>query len=314
MENRETIQKTACELQQRSTDIKAEVWLNQAIDNGLLPSDVVVLNNRFFEREFTQDISNTNIVEADWLNHYLEVQLSRPGLYDMLPEGLFFQPKAADMQRVLSVAEMAAQYRANKIKEREIRRFFQPLENEFFHQQVQLEREEMRLLDGLKEGKLNRFFLQFWDLPEALDTSLAISLLLLLPYAHQIAGNIGLMQQALSLMLQEPVFIKRGRPQPTAVNDLVQPLGMQALGDTMVCGTEFMEDYPVLEYQVGPLKNSTVTSYLTGGENELLIQTFNRFFAPLDADITVEIEIEKSSATMEMSETVQPILGYTSVL
>jgi hypothetical protein len=314
MENRQTIQKVNDELQQRPSDIKAEAWLNQALENGLLPSDFVVINNRFFEREFTQDISRTNIVEADWLNHYLEVQLSRPGLYDMLPEGLFFQPKAADMQRVLSVAEMAAQYRVNKIKEREIRRFFQPVENEFFYQQVQLEQEEVWLLDGLKGGKLNRFFLQFWDLPAALDVSLALSLLILLPYAHQICGHTGLMQEVLGLLLQEPVFIKKGRPQPTAVNDLVQPLGMQALGDTMVCGTEFMEDYPVLEYQIGPLKNSTVTSYLAGGENELLIQTFNRFFAPLDADIIVNIEIEKSQTTMEMSETVQPVLGYTSVL
>lgn len=308
------INKVKEELQQRQADVKAEVWLNQAMENGLHTSDFVATNDLFFEREFSRDISKTELVEADWLNQYLELHLSRPGLYDLLPEGLFFQPKMADMQRVLSVAEMAAQYRVNKSKEKEIRRFFKPFENEFFYQQLQLEKEEIRLLDGLQEGRLNRFFLRFWDLPEALELTLSISFLLLLPYAHQIAGNIGLMQQALSLLLQEDVLIKSGQPQATPVGQLVQPLGMQALGDTMVCGSEFIEDYSVLVYQVGPLKNTMVTSYLTGGENELLIHTFNRFFAPLEADISVQIEIEKGQASMEMSETAQPILGYTSVL
>lgn len=314
MRERGILDKVKGELQQRHGDVKAEVWLNQAMENGLEPSDFVANNDLFFEREFGRDICKTELVEAGWLNDYLELHLSRPGLYDLLPEGLFFQPKIADMQKVLSVAEMAAQYRVNKTKEKEIRRFFKPFENEFFYQQLQLEREEIRLLEGLREGRLNHFFLRFWDLPEALDLSLSISLLLLLPYAHQVAGNIALMQQALRILLQEEVLIKSGQPRPTAVGELVQPLGMQALGDTMVCGSEFMEDYPVLVYQIGPLRHSTVTSYLTGGENELLINTFNRFFAPLEADIAVQIEIERSQVSIEMSELVQPILGYTSVL
>lgn len=314
MQNRELLEQAATELANRNGDLKAEAWAALALEKGLAPADVVATNNGFFEREFTHDIHDAEVVEADWLNHYLELHLSRPGFYDLLPEGLFFQPNVADMQRVLSVAEMAAKYRVDKTKEKEIRRFFKPFENEFFHQQVQLEQEEIRLLDGLQNGRLNRFFLRFWDLPEALDTSLAISLLLLLPYAHQIAANLPLMQQALSLLLQEPVFIKMGHPQPIAVGDLVQPLGEQALGDTMVCGTEFREDYPVLEYQIGPLQNGSVTSYLSGGENDLLIHTFNRFFAPAEADITVQIEIDKSQVSMEMSEAMQPILGYTSVL
>jgi hypothetical protein len=314
MRDREILDKVKAELEQRQGDVKAEIWLNQAMENGLQTNDFVAANDLFFEREFGRDISKVELVEADWLTQYLELHLSRPGLYDLLPEGLFFQPKTADIQRVLSVAEMAAQYRANKIKEKEIRRFFKPFENEFFYQQLQLEREEIRLLDGLQEGRLNRFFLRFWGLPEALGLTLSISLLLLLPYAHQIAGNISLMQQALRLLLQEDVLIKNGQPKATSVGELVEPLGMQVLGDTMVCGSEFIEDYSVLVYQVGPLKNSMVTSYLTGGENELFINTFNRFFAPLEADITVQIEIDRSQASMAMSETEQPILGYTSVL
>ena len=314
MQNWDLLEKTAAELANRTADIKAEAWIALALEKGLQPTEIVAANNDSFEREYTRDIHDVDVVEADWLNHYLELHLSRPGFYDLLPEGLFFQPNVADMQRVLSIAEMAVQYRVNKGKEKEIRRFFKPFENEFFQQQIQLEQEEVRLLDGLQNGRLNRFFLRFWNLPETLNTSLAISLLLLLPYAHQIAANLPLMQQALSLLLQESVFIKIGRPQPIIVGGLVQPLGEQALGDTMVCGTEFREDYLVLEYQIGPLQNSSVTSYLSGGENELFIHTFNRFFAPAEADITLQIEIEKSQVSMEMSETVQPILGYTSVL
>jgi hypothetical protein len=78
----------------------------------------------------------------------------------------------------------------------------------------------------------------------------------------------------------------------------------------MVCGNNFTEDYPCLHYVIGPLQNSKPVDYVIGGDNELLLQVFNNYFAPVEADITIEVEVDRSKALVELSESESPILGY----
>lgn len=315
METEQRLQHLLDLLQQRDTDVRAEVLLWQAMCNGLQRTDFIINSNRFFERAYAKDIAGAGVVEDEWRRSFAEVQLTRAGLYDMLPESLFFQPENRDFQRRWGAAEMAAQYQQNKIKERELRKFFQPYENEFFYQQMQLEREETGLLDALRNRMMNRFLADFWDLPVALPVSVAASFMLLIPYAHFINGNIALMNQCLELLLNEPVVVTVKAPLSTIADVSLQAgLGAQQLGDSMICGTSFMEDYPVLHYHVGPLQRTPVTGYLEGGQQHLLLDTFNRFFAPAEADIIIEIAIQKESGSMCFSSEEQPVLGYTSVL
>lgn len=302
-------------LQQRSTDVKAEVLLWQAMCDGLQRTDFVVNNNRFFERPYAKDILNATMVEDEWRRSFAEIQLTRAGFYDMLPESLFYQPETRDFQRRAGAAEMAAQYQQNKLKEKETRRFFQPFENEFFYQQLQLEREEINLLDALRNRMMNRFLADFWNLPAQLPVAVTASFILLIPYAHYINGNTALMNQCLELLLEEAVTVTVKAPQATIADASLQGgLGVQQLGDSMICGNSFMEDYPVLHYHIGPLQKSTVTGYLEGGMQYLLLETFNRFFAPAEADIITEIAIQKESGSMCFDSEEQPVLGYTSVL
>jgi hypothetical protein len=302
-------------LKERHADTRAEVLLWQAMCHGLQKSDFVVSNSRFFERAYTRDLSGAVKVEDEWRRSFAEVQLTRAGLYDMLPESLFFQPDSRDFQRRAGAAEMAAQYQQNKIKEKEQRRFFQPFENEFFYQQLQLEREEINLLDALRNRMMNRFLADFWNLPAELPIGVTASLILLIPYAHLVNGNTALMNECLELLLDEPVTVTLKAAPPTIADTSLQVgLGAQQLGDSMICGTSFMEDYPVLHYHIGPLQNSTVTGYLEGGMQYLLLETFNRFFAPAEADIITEIAIQKESGGMRFDSEEQPVLGYTSVL
>ncbi|BAV10175.1 Type VI secretion, VasB, ImpH, VC_A0111 [Filimonas lacunae] len=315
METKDRLQQLLAQLQQSNVDIKAEIVLWQAITAGVQRGELVVKNSRFFEREYARDIASCNIVEDDWYRCYMEVQLTRPGFYDMLPESLFFQPGTNDFHRRMGAAEMAAQYQQHKQKERELRLFFQPFENEVFHQQLMLEKEEVALLDALNNKALNRFLVHFWNLPVQLPIALAASFILLMPYAHHINGNIAFMQQCLELLLNErvAVVVKNARETQAAAN-LQAGLGQQNLGDSMICGNSFYEDYPVLQYTIGPLQHSPVTGYVKGGLQYLLLETFNRFFAPVEADIIIDVEVEREAAVMRFTEEEQPVLGYSSVL
>lgn len=315
MEPKAGIQQLWEALRERDADIRAEVLLCQSMQNGVAAHSFVVKNNRFFETEFSRDTCQAEIIEDEWNRHFLEVQLSRPGLYDMLPESLFFQPDNREFHRKSGAADMAAQYRQQKAKEKELRRFFQPFENEFFYQQLQLEKQESALLDALNNAALNRFLAKFWNLPSALPAHTIASFMLLIPHAHRINGNVALMQDCLRLLLREEVTVKRQPSGYTRVNDdLEQGMGGLQLGDNMICGNSFMEDYPVLHYKIGPLKYTNVSGYLEGGAQLLLINTFNQYFTPAEADIDIEVAIEKESGNMCFTEQDAPVLGYSSVL
>jgi len=319
MKKEEKIYDLSKRLQERDADVKAEVLLNHALENGFPAQGYVTHNNGYFFRDFVKDIYQTDVIEDNWYRTFVEIGLSRAGFYDMLPEALFHQPETSEFRERAGVAEMIDRYKKNLAKENEIRKFFQPFEHEFFHQQLMLEREEINLLDILKSRILTKYFLDFWDLPSSLKMHEAASFLLLLPYAHQISGNLPVMESCLKALLNEPVQIIRKEPQVIRVEEAAglgsgAGLGTQPLGDYMVCGSEFMEDYPVLQYKIGPLQNGKVSDFINNREKDVLIRTFNDYFAPVEADIEIELLVEHKTEGMSFDADSEVILGYSSIM
>ena len=122
-------------------DARLESQLVQALESGLAVDDFFIACNSLFYREYSKDVCAAEITEDARKKNILQFHLTRGGIYDQLPEGLFYQPgKVKTVTR--NATDMAEEYKANKKKEYAIRRFFMPLENDFFWQRVQLEKEE----------------------------------------------------------------------------------------------------------------------------------------------------------------------------
>jgi hypothetical protein len=232
-------------------------------------------------------------------------------LYDLVPEGLFHQ--SYNNTQSSSAAELAAQSRVDKKKELAARKFFQPIENSLFRQRVLLEQEEENLLAGTNNGLLNDYFFTFWDFPEALNKTSAMLLVLLLPYAHVITGDMKLMQKCLALLLQENVTIELMPPADCAAPGKDNSLGIGELGNDLVCGETFFEDYPCLQYNIGPLQQSKPVDYCTDGGNDLLLQVFNNYFAPVEADIIINVEVDRTRALVELNAGESPLLGFAAI-
>jgi hypothetical protein len=294
-------------------DIKAEALINQALQKAMHPDDFVVLNDGRFFREYRNDLYAVDQVDDAWLHQLLQLHLSRSGLYDLVPEGLFHQ-SYTDGKSVNTAADMAAHSRRDRKKEMAARKFFQPVENSFFRQRVQMESEEERLIAGIDNGLLNDYFYEFWEFPAGLNKTSAMLLVLLLPYAYTIAGDLQLMQDCLEILLQEKVSVTSIAPGESFAPGGANGLGMGELGNGFVCGQTFSEDYPCLQYDIGPLQNTRPVEYCTGGENDLLLQVFNNYFAPAEADIIINIEVDRANALIELSDVESPILGYSSTI
>lgn len=312
MTRHDTIEKFFSELSANLYDIKAEALANQALRHNVHADDFVVLNDGRFYREYRPDVYAIDRIDDARLHQLLQLRLSRSGLYDLVPEGLFHQPFNGAKSNN-SAADMAAQSRIDRKKELEARKFFQPIENSFFRQRVLLEQEEENLLAGMDSGLLNDYFFSFWGFPEALNRTSAMLLVLILPYAHAIAGDPGLMQTCLGILLQENVTISLVSPGDLKAPGNANGLGIGELGNDMVCGQTFSEDYPCLEYAIGPLQNSKPADYCPGGDNDLLLQVFNDYFAPAEADIIINVEVDRTKSLVELDADESPILGFAVI-
>lgn len=302
------------EMRKASCDSRAESQLSLALQKGLSPDDFMVSCDSVFHREYSRDIMSTELKEDVRKRHLLEVHLSRGGIYDQLPEGLFFQPQ--ERRGGFSATDMAADHKENKKKEAGIRKFFQPFENDFFWQRLQIEREEGRLLEGLQADILNEYFKEFWNIPDSIPARSVVQLILLLPHAYKIAGNLSLMAQSLELLLEEQSVVRKARPAAVRLEGggASGGLGNAQLGLDMVCGEQFFEDFPVIEIVIGPLIYSRVGDYLEGGSRNSLLDTFTRFFVPAGVDARIEIDVPAEKQNMTLGKGKEPILGYSSVL
>ncbi|HWK03334.1 MAG TPA: type VI secretion system baseplate subunit TssG [Puia sp.] len=314
MDNYTLIELLQQEMRKAGCDSRAESQLSMALQKGLSPDDFMVLCDSLFHREYSKDVARTELKEDVRKKHLLEIHLSRSGIYDQLPEGLFFQPE--ERRGGFNATDMVADHKLNKKKEEEIRRFFLPFENDFFWQRLQIEREEARLLEGLQSDILNEYFSEFWNIPDAIPLRYVVQLILLLPHAYKIAGNLSLTAQSLEHLLEEQVMVQKIKPAAIQLGRAGSAggLGESQLGLDMVCGEQFVEDFPAIEIVIGPLIYSRVSDYLEGGDRNILVETFTRFFVPagVDTQITIDVPAEKQNMTLAKGK--EPILGYSSVL
>ena len=312
--NYQLIEQLQLEMKKAGWDVKAEPQLLLALERGLLPEDFMVSCDGLFRREYSRDIVEVSITEDAGKQEILELHLSRSGLYDQLPEGLFFQLQKRNA-KTINALDMAADYKFNKKKEEEIRRFFLPFEHDFFLQRMEVEKEEAMLLEGLQSGILNDYFIKFWDLPSSIPKSFIIPLILLLPYAYKIAGNIALTASCLQQLLQEEVKMQQKQSPLTDAKSAGAPaLGEAQLGVDMISGLQFWDGTPYIDVEIGPLKNSHIADYLPGGSRYVLLETFNRFFIPAGIDTAVSVKVRPERLNMVMREKDGPVLGYSSIL
>lgn len=301
---------------ENSCDAKLESQLLLALEAGLSANDFFISPNGLFYRPYSKDLLHAEITEDARKKNVLQLTLTRGGVYDQLPEGLFYQP-AAERAYLRTATDMAEDHKRNKKNEQAIRRFFMPIENDFFWQRIQLEKEECGLLEGLQSGILNDYFTKFWDIDAAVPKSFIIQLILLLPYAHRITGNLENTAKCLQKLLNEEVHIgEKLSPRTNADAEQDFELGNLQLGVNSMCGNTFFEPYPVLECIIGPLQNSSVTDYTEGGGRQAFLKTFCRFFMPAEAEIitTIELANEKKQMYLKHEAFEEPVLGYSSFL
>jgi hypothetical protein len=300
------------------SDIRAEVLLADLILDGLSPSDILIFFNSSFKRRYSNDILKVEKLNVNNVKEILGITLSRDGLYDLLPEGLFH----SEWDEPISSAKgMSSSSKKESRVEEETRKFFLPFENEFFYQRIQLELQERSILRKLNDNNLDEFFLDFWKVDRSLPRELCVKLTSMLPFVKDIAGDFMLTASCLSAILGEDVTqatryasITSSEADSDLPDDIVL-LGNMTLGINSVIGKRSPENCKLIRFTIGPLRQTGIDPYMKKGDIARFIDCFSGFFIPMEMDVEFEVLMSHDLQSFVLStENIQIYLGYSTLI
>ncbi|MBQ4804447.1 hypothetical protein J8L88_16420 [Aquimarina sp. MMG015] len=307
MKNKE-IQDIYQELTTTYQNLKAEVFVTEILEKSSVNlTDIDVFNNSTFSRSYRRDVINFKLDSYSGNTDKLQFNIARNGLYDTLPEGLFHEPVKAKSD--ISFTEL---HQKQKKQEKDARSFFSPLENEFFTQRVNIEKNERKLINEFANLKTD-FLLKFWNLDPEIPSDYSIKLLQLLPYVHKISGEIELTALSLEKIIGEKVTIeKKYKTLDDNINDTSKE---HQLGVDLVLELkETVISYPCWEITIGPVDQKNIDKYIVSGATKKFITIFCDYFIPMEIDTKINVTYSSKEETFVLNETNGPRMGLTTMI
>jgi hypothetical protein len=249
---------------------------------------------RFFSKDVEKIMSRSNTLkEEEW-----EVFLHREGFYDLLPEGFFH---TSTRKYFKDHNETIAEFRKHKEEEKIARKYFMPLEQEFYRHHINKEIFEQEFYftpETIHE------FIDFYNL-NALDLNIyqKATLFFVMPYVSLIAGNLSLTETCFEIILQEKVRFKtQFSPIVKTYIEKVPDLNCVTLGKNSSLGYDVVDGNPQLLIEIGPLiKSDSLLSYLFGPDRKL-IDWLVAFFIQADLTTCVRILLNKQDESFVFGE------------
>ena len=288
--------------------LRAEAFCAELTGNGFPFDDFIIVHDGSFRKSYRPDVDDLKKRYADSGEPQLQVTITRDGLYDRLPEGLFHQPRSSQTS---GTQVMVSEYRRYREEEKAARRFFQPLEQEIFRASVAVEQEERSLMSNMLSGNLRNIFFSFWEIDAGLPPEAAAVLVRIRPWANIIKGNRDVTAKALGMMLGLPVKAETRTMATTFSAGSSMSLGEAGLGTEMICGRSITEYSNCWAFTISGVPAAGISQYLEDAPLGRFLNKFEEIFIPVETDIIFDFELEQSAE--DAAETEQ-VLGYSMLL
>lgn len=325
MSEKTSIQRLLADLRRQPLDLRLEVILADLLAYGYSLDDFLVQPVGLFARRYRRDLGNVRDEQFERGSRPVVrtvVELHREGLYDALPQQVFHQPGGTAADRPLGVRGMVEDIRLQRRKEKATRRFFLPVEQEFFRFRVNVEQEERRYFTNFSVYWYNEALARFWGVADlGLPPGPLTNLLYLLPLAHSIVGDLPRTELCFESVLGLPVKLRvvaprrhpLPRPVATAVPTGGGKLGNLALGRDLVLGGDYHETLPALEINLQHLSVADLEAYLAGGWPATALDLLCEYFVAFETDVVVRYEMAAAEPAFFLGEGEEaPVLGFTT--
>ncbi len=279
-------------------DIKAEVAAADLVENGAQIDAIVINAQGVFARKFRRDILGFREGESQTpgADSLLFIDVSREGIVDALPQGLFYQPERNSSGELRDKIDLL---KIQHEEEQENRKFFSVFEKEFNACKILVELEERKSIAGMSEGFNSDLFMEIWPELQAVNEKFHKHLFQILPLTHKCRGNIELSAALLGFVLNEKVEMKADHMpvfnrNPVPTNEL----NKRYLGTDFILGDTTPDYEARYEVKVGPIERKKLKNYFFDGENYKVILFLMDYFIPVEAEYEIKILIEKESNSL----------------
>ncbi len=270
-------------------DLKAETFATHLLEDGV---EMDINLSDYFKRRFGKDITRIGEVRE---GEKLEVHLSRRSFYNIFPERFFHTSYSS----TAFVETMVADYKNRKLEQEQARKFFKPLETEFFLHRVAIERQEDAIFQALGSPELAEFLTGLWEIDANIPKRMASKLLKTMPFMYKIAGNLALLQSTLENIIEERIEIER---------DFVS-LSYPAVGTSWQLGVNMATVglsktfLPKYIFTIKDIKRSeTIADYLPEGRIISVVEFFLQHTLPFESDYEINFTLGASKTEFILSE------------
>lgn len=296
-------------------DLRAEVVVADILAAGFDAADLFIQPAGLFQRRFQKDILSVEFAELTHFQESVFINVSREGLYDMLPQTLIHNPPVRGSTAFKSTGEMVEDYRKRVAEEAEARKFFMIYEIEFYRQRIANALQERNLAEAVAYSMKDQEILAYWRLPAIFDNRQKGILFYLFPVFHKIRGSLQYMSEVYRMILQQEVRISRSaQPGMLRFPDSRNGLGNLSLALDSVLGNQFHYYYPAFVIDILRLEKKHFYDYLPGGRKIRILEKLNEYFVPVFCE--TELRIGKESANWILDDTLrnESRLGYSAMI
>ena len=291
-------------------DLRAELLFEALLKNRIDDLDIIFKPNGVFYRKYSKDTMNisTDANDSDILN----IDISRDGFYDILPESITHNYRNRDQRN-----DASQEFKIRKKEEKEARHFYNPLENELFRFRHQIEKYESDFFSKLSTNGIADIIRMILGVENTIPDILTVKMFYALMKQKGNAGqNISDISAILEKILGEKVSFTSKNIQLENGHDVEEDSGEMIMGITTTLQSSqeiFLKKY---NFNIGPLKNpDNLPNYFDEQVLQLFLNTFFNLFLPFQVQFSFEIQLNPEDEIFSMDDTIyKSRLGISTVI
>ena len=282
-------------------DLRAEFIAMELMDKGFRADQIYFAPQGLFRRSYRKDIMDIRFEDEDGEDLKVFFHVSREGIYDALPEGLFHKPIQKKIQP--SKDEIIDEFKLHRKEKASARKFFLPLDNEFIRERLLMEMEERRGAVEYLFSHESESVILFSEIFKHLSESQSLLVARLLPVLNGIRGDLDTAIYFISEVLEEQVVISsHERKQKRFLADENMTIDNCKLGHTFILGDSFEEAVSVLRFDIGPITKTQFRDYFPKGKKDRIFRFLCNLLIPIEYVIETSLLLKDEEKYFELEE------------
>lgn len=288
------------------SDYRFEVIAASLIEQGYHPDQIEIVRDGIARRGISKDIESVSLKYAmEELMNYIQINVNREGLYDMLPEGLFHQQtfKRSYKDIETDVEKAVDEIKIHREQEFFTRKFFHLFELMADQTLIDACLYETKYDKKIKHPEFINLFVPYWPVLKMLEHQQAIFFIHIMPIVHIIRKNHEEVAEALSFLLDAPVALSYIKlPAKQAENSFESTLGYDCLDVDFVLGNTFDDGIFDLKITIGPISADRMRDFLDTAKGTILLDALCKLFFPSNLFVAKDFILDPKDCEFILSD------------